>query len=135
VADRMTRFDVELIEAAIDEGRRENRSGRQQLEHWTRIGRMFSAYETETRRRIESAVRGNAPLSLLDPNERLAANIELDVAIRERAVNTSFGVSQLATGLKVVALDDEGAIVEFHPDGSRSRVDDRCSDERPITAG
>jgi hypothetical protein len=74
-----------LFDAALDEGRRENRSGRQQLEHWTRIGRMFSAYETTTRRRIESALTGRLPLSALSSDERLVANIELDVAIRERA--------------------------------------------------
>jgi hypothetical protein len=135
MADRMTRFDVELIEAAADEGRRESRSGRQQLEHWTRIGRMFSAYETETRRRIESAVRGELPLSTLDSGERLGANIELDVAIRERAANVSFGRSLLAAGLRAVALDDDGAIVEFDPDCSGSRVDDRSRTARPVAAG
>ena len=50
--DRMTRFDVELFEAAADEGRRNHRSTRQQLEHWTRLGRQISAHETAARRRI-----------------------------------------------------------------------------------
>jgi ParD-like antitoxin of type II bacterial toxin-antitoxin system len=135
MADRMTRFDVDLIEAAADEGRRESRSGRQQLEHWTRIGRMVSAYETETRRRIASAVRGEVPLSTLDPGGRLGANIELDVAIRERAASVSFGRGLLAAGLRAVALDDEGSIVEFSPNGSRSLVDDRTPAARPVVAG
>jgi hypothetical protein len=135
MADRMTRFDVELIEAAADEGRRESRSGRQQLEHWTRIGRMFSALETETRRRIASAVRGELPMSTLNSGERLAANFELDVAIRERAASVSFGRSLLKVGLRAVALDDAGVIMEFSPDGSHTRVDDRSRAVRPVVAG
>lgn len=123
MADRMTRFDADLFDAALDEGRRENRSGRQQLEHWTRIGRMFSAYETMTRRRIGSALRGQVPLSALSSDERLVANIELDAAIRERAAGASFGHALLKAGLRAVALDDEGALVEFRPDGSRQPVD------------
>src|SRR3981189_1064253 len=89
--DRMTRFDVELFEAAADEGRREHRSARQQLEHWTRLGRELSAHETAARRRIAAAVRGEMPISELATEERFVANVELDVAIRERAATTSFG--------------------------------------------
>ena len=135
MADRMTRFDADLFDAALDEGRRENRSGRQQLEHWTRIGRMFSAYETTTRRRIGAAVRGQFPLSALTSDERLVANLELDVAIRERAAGTSFGHSLLNAGLTAVALDDEGVLVEFRPDGSRRPVDAGQQPAQRVTAG
>jgi hypothetical protein len=135
MADRMTRFDADLFDAALDEGRRENRSGRQQLEHWTRIGRMFSAYETTTRRRIGSAVRGQLPLSALTSDERLVANLELDVVIRERAAGTSFGHSLLNAGLTAVALDDEGVLVEFRPDGSRRPVDAGQQPAQRVTAG
>jgi ParD-like antitoxin of type II bacterial toxin-antitoxin system len=135
MADRMTRFDADLFDAALDEGRRENRSGRQQLEHWTRIGRMFSAYETATRRRIAEAVRGDIPLSALSGDERLVANIELDVAIRERAAGASFGYALLKAGVTTVALDDNGDLVEFRPDGSRQPVDTAPQPARPVTAG
>ena len=40
--DHVTRFDADLFEAAAEEGRREHRSARQQLEHWTRLGRECS---------------------------------------------------------------------------------------------
>jgi ParD-like antitoxin of type II bacterial toxin-antitoxin system len=135
MADRMTRFDADLFDAALDEGRKENRSGRQQLEHWTRIGRMFSAYETATRRRIAEAVRGDIPLTALSSDERLVANIELDVAIRERAADASFGHALLKAGVTTVALDDNGDLVEFRPDGSRRPVDTAPQPAGPVTAG
>jgi hypothetical protein len=121
--DRMTRFDVELFEAAVDEARREHRSARQQLEHWARVGREFSAHETSARRRIAAAVRGELPLSELPTDERLVANVELDVAIRERAASTSFGRTLLKKGMTAVALDENGVLTEFHPDGTSNAVD------------
>jgi hypothetical protein len=116
--DRMTRFDVELFEAATDEGRREHRSTRQQLEHWARLGREFSAHEIAGRRRIAAAVRGEMPLSELTTEERFVANVELDVAIRERATSTSFGRTLMKAGMTAVALDENGVLTQFQPDGA-----------------
>lgn len=120
--DRMTRFDVELFEAAADEGRLENRSARQQLEHWARLGRELSAHETAARRRIAAAVRGEMPLSSLASEERFVANVELDVAIRERAAAASFGRALLKAGTTAVALDEHGVLTEFQPDGTSHPV-------------
>jgi ParD-like antitoxin of type II bacterial toxin-antitoxin system len=117
VNDHMTRFDAELFEAAVDEGRREHRSARQQLEHWTRLGREVSAHETAARRRIAAALRGEMPLRALAAEERFVANLELDVAIGERAGADSFGRALLKGGTTAVALDDNGVLVMFHPDG------------------
>ncbi len=122
MGDRMTRFDADLFDAAVSEGRRENRSGRQQLEHWTRLGRMFSAHETATRRRIEAAVAGRTPLAALSAEERLVANVELDVTVRERAAGAGFGRELLARGIPAVAVDDDGNLVEFAPDGAHRPI-------------
>ncbi|MGA2521032.1 MAG: hypothetical protein ABSG81_09475 [Acidimicrobiales bacterium] len=135
MADRMTRFDADLFEAAVDEGHRENRSGRQQLEHWTRIGQMFSAQETATRRRITAAARGELPLSALRAEERLVANVELDVSIRERAAGASFGRALLRSGLTAVALDENGALVEFCLDGSRRPLRSDSQGGQEVSAG
>ncbi len=124
-SDRMTRFEAELFESAVDEGIREHRSARQQLEHWTRLGRELSAHETTARRRIEEAVRGETPLAALTADERFVANVELDVAIRERAATTSFGRVLLKAGITTVALDENGELTEFTPDGA----------SRPLVAG
>ena len=116
--DRMTRFDNELFESAVAEGRREHRSARQQLEHWTRLGRELSAHETAARHRIEAAVRGEVALSELGTEERAVANVELDIALRDLAANTSFGRSLLVAGTTAVALDEHGELREFDPDGT-----------------
>jgi hypothetical protein len=115
--DRMTRFDEELFESAAEEGRREHRSARQQLEHWTRLGREISGHETAARHRIAAAVRGEMPLSELATDERFVANVELDVAIRERAAGTSFGRALLTAGTTAVAIEDNGVLTQFGPDG------------------
>ncbi|MCL4445607.1 MAG: hypothetical protein M1134_01845 [Actinobacteria bacterium] len=62
------------------------------------------------------AARGELPLSALTTEDRVAANLELDVAIRERATTTSFGRTLVKTGLTAVALDDDGVVAEFCPD-------------------
>jgi ParD-like antitoxin of type II bacterial toxin-antitoxin system len=121
--DRMTRFEAELFESAADEGRREHRSARQQLEHWTRLGRELSAHETASRRRIAAALRGLMPLSDLATEERFVANIELDIAIRERAATTAFGRAMLKEGTTAVALDDNGVLTQFHRNGSSRPLD------------
>ncbi len=130
-ADRMTRFEGALVEAAADEGRRENRSARQQLEHWTRLGMELSGFETASRRRMAAAVRGQVPISSLPEEERLAANIGLDVAIRERARAAAFGRGLLAHGIASVALDESGALVEYQPDGTSRPLDERRRSIRP----
>jgi hypothetical protein len=127
--DRMTRFDPDLFEAAAAEGRREHRSARQQLEHWTRMGRELSAHETAARRRMAAAVRGEMPLSELATEERFVANVELDVAIRERAASTAFGRPLLKAGMTTVALDENGVLTQFLPDGTSCPLE---SSQQPV---
>lgn len=126
----MTRFDGALFDAAVDEGRRENRSARQQLEHWARLGRALSAYETAARRRVEATLRGELPLPALGAEERLVANSELDIAIRERAGRAAFGRGLIEAGMAAVALDEHGVLTEFGPDG-RSRPLTGAGEARP----
>ena len=121
-ADRPTRFAVDLLESAAVEGRKESRSAKQQLDHWARVGRAVSMHETAPRRRIEAALAGTLVLSELDENERLVANAELDVAIQSRADASSFGTRLAAEGVTTVALADDGTLVEYRPDGSRTVI-------------
>ncbi len=55
VADKVTRFSSELVDAAATEGERENRSARQQLEHWARVGREVSNQRHVARRRVAAS--------------------------------------------------------------------------------
>ncbi len=122
--DIPTRFASDLFESAATEGRRESRSAKQQLDHWARVGRSVSMHHTAARRRIEAALSGELPLAELNDAERLVANAELDVRVQERAQATNFGERLAAEGVTTVALDENGALVEYRPDGTTSVLSD-----------
>ena len=46
-ADRPTRVSSDLFDSAVVEGAKENRSAKQQLEHWARVGKSVCARESE----------------------------------------------------------------------------------------
>ena len=116
--DRPTRVAVDLLDSAAVEGRRESRSAKQQLDHWARVGRSVSMHQTAARRRVEVAMTGGLPLARLSGAERLVVNAELDASIQSRAGSLSFGDALAAEGMTTVALDEDGALVEYRPDGS-----------------
>jgi len=60
-----------------------------------------------------------APLS----GESTIVNAELDVAITTKAQTTSFGDVLAAEGVTTVALDENGALVEYRPDGTSTVID------------
>jgi hypothetical protein len=117
-ADRPTRFASDLLESAAVEGKRESRSAKQQLDYWARVGRSVSMHQTAARRRVVAALAGELPLADLTEAERLVANADLDASIQTRAQSVSFGERLAAEGVTTVALDDEGVLVEYRPDGS-----------------
>ena len=55
--------------------------------------------------------------------ERLLLNAELDASIREHTASTSYGDRLLAEGETIVALRDEGTLVEYRPDGSQRMLE------------
>jgi hypothetical protein len=118
MADRVTRFAEDLLDAAAVEGARQSRSAKQQLDHWARVGQSVSLRHSTARRRVEEVLAGRLPLRDLGPEERLVANAELDVAISERAAASSFGELLNRQGLCAVAVDGDGTLTRFLPDGS-----------------
>ena len=120
--DRPTRFATDLLESAAVEGARQSRSAKQQLDYWARLGRAVSMHQTAARLRVEAALAGTTALAGLEPAERLVANSEIDVAIRQHAQTTSYGELLAAEGVTVVALDDEGRLVRYQPDGTSTVV-------------
>jgi len=123
-ADKPTRFAADLIDAAAVEGPLESRSGKMQLEHWARVGMHVSMRDTVARRRVEAVLAGDAELSQLDEAERVVANAEIDALIAERTRKVSLGAAASATGITTVALDDEGRIVSYAPDGTTTVLDE-----------
>jgi hypothetical protein len=107
-ADKVTRFAADLVDAAAVEGARHSRSTKQQLDHWARVGR---------------ALDGTLALTDLSPEERLVTNAEADAAIVEGLRTVRYGDVLAAEGVATVALDDEGRLVRYSPDGTTTVLD------------
>jgi hypothetical protein len=122
VRDKVTRFAADLVDAAAAEGARQSRSARQQLDHWVRLGRAVSNSAGAQRRRIEAALAGQLPMRELTSEEGAVFNAEVAVAIEENLAATHYGQELAGEGLTTVALDDDGNLVEYRPDGSAARL-------------
>ncbi len=120
VTDRPTRVAADLMDAAAVEGERQSRSAKQQLDHWARVGRAVSAHSSASRLRVEAALSGSLPERHLTPGERVVLNAEVDAAISETVRTVRFGEVLAARGVTTVALDDEGRLTRYHPDGTTS---------------
>jgi hypothetical protein len=122
-ADKVTRFAADLVDAAAVEGARNSRSTKQQLDHWARVGRTVSTHHSTARRRVEAALDGTLTLSDLNPEERRVTNAEADAAIAERLRTVDYGAVLAAEGVSTVALNDEGRLVRYDPDGTSTPLD------------
>ncbi|OJZ74677.1 hypothetical protein BRW65_08195 [Mycobacterium paraffinicum] len=117
-ADRVTRVAADLMDSAAVEGSRQSRSAKQQLDHWARVGRAVSSQHSAARRRVEAALAGEMPLRDLSAVEGVVFNAEIAAAVEESLANTHYGKTLAARGITTVALDDNGDIVQYRPDGS-----------------
>ena len=58
------------------------------------------------------------------PEERLVANAEVNAAISERLRSVDYGeVLRREKAPHTVALDDDGHLVRYDPDGTTTRLD------------
>ncbi|HEY2167493.1 MAG TPA: hypothetical protein VGH01_10035 [Jatrophihabitantaceae bacterium] len=114
----MTRFAADLFDAASAEGARQSRSAKQQLDHWARVGRAVSAQHSASRQRVEAALRGELAMTSLSVEEGVVFNAEIAAAIDESLARTDYGATLAAEGLTTVALDENGTLVVYGPDGS-----------------
>jgi hypothetical protein len=117
-ADRVTRFAADLLDSAAAEGARQSRSAKQQLDHWARVGRAVSSRHSAARRRVEAALAGELDLTELSEEEGVVFNAEISAAIQESLADDDYGQALAASGITTVALNEDGQIVEHHPDGS-----------------
>jgi hypothetical protein len=119
-ATHPTRVAADIAESAARVGRLESRSAAQQIDHWARLGRNISMHQTAARRRVEAALTGELALTELTAEERLVVHAELDVTMAEAAQAASFGDVLAGEGIATVALDDDGNLVAYRPDGTTS---------------
>lgn len=118
IPDRVTRVAADLLEAAAVEGARQSRSAKQQLDHWARVGRAVSTQQSAARRRVVAALAGEVSLEDLNVEEGVVLNAEIAAAIEERLAGSHYGKQLAAQGITTVALDDDGRIVQYRPDGT-----------------
>jgi ParD-like antitoxin of type II bacterial toxin-antitoxin system len=121
-ADRPTRVPSELFDSAVVEGAKENRSAKQQLEHWARVGRSVCARQTASRYRVEAALAGTLPLEHLSEDEGIVFDSEVQSRLDARLRTTDLGVVLAARGVTTVALNEQGDLTEYRPDGTSTSV-------------
>lgn len=117
-ADRVTRFAADLVDSAAAEGARQSRSAKQQLDHWARVGRAVSSRHTAARRKVEAALAGDIPLRELTAEEGAVFDAEIAASIEESLARADYGTTLAARGITTVALDEDGQILQYQPDGS-----------------
>lgn len=121
-ADRPTRVPSDLFDSAVVEGAKENRSAKQQLEHWTRVGRSVCARQTASRQRVEAALAGTLPVERLSEEEGIVFGSETQARLEIRLRTTDLGAVLAARGVTTVALDEHGELTEYRPDGTSAPV-------------
>jgi hypothetical protein len=115
-AARVTRVAADLMDSAAAEGARQSRSAEQQLDHWARVGRAVSSQQTAARRRVEAALTGELQLRELRVEEGAVFNAEIAAGIEGNLARSNYGALLAELGLTTVAVDENGDIVEHHPD-------------------
>ncbi|OCH79140.1 hypothetical protein [Gordonia sp. UCD-TK1] len=116
--DKVTRLSAALVSDAAREGAREQRSARQQLEHWARLGRSVSQRTTASRQRVEAALAGDLPGEVLTVEEAVVYDAEIDAHLEARLATDDHVVRRASAGLSSVVVDDAGRLVEHRPDGT-----------------
>lgn len=117
-ADRPTRIPSDLFDSAAAEGAKENRSAKQQLEYWARVGRSVCARQTASRYRVEAALAGTLPLEHLSDEEGVVLDSEVQSRLDARLQDVDLGAVLAARGVTTVALNDQGELTEYRPDGT-----------------
>ena len=121
--DRVTRVAADLMDSAAAEGARQSRSAKQQLDHWARVGRAVSSQHSAARRRVEAALAGDLELGELSAEEGVVFNAEIAAGIDESLATTDYGALLAGRGITTVAINDDGEIEQYRPDGRSTVLD------------
>ncbi len=122
IPDRPTRIPSDLFDSAVVEGAKENRSAKQQLEHWARVGRSVCARQTASRHRVEAALAGALPPEHLSDEEGIVFDSEVQSRLEARLRTTNLGAVLAAREVTTVALNEQGELTEYQPDGTSTPV-------------
>lgn len=117
-----TRIADDVFESAKLAGEQDGRSTAEQINHWARIGREVSVHATAARSRVEAALAGRLSVEALTSEEGEVFDAEIRVAIADRLNTIDFSAALADRGVVTVALDEDGRMVEYHPDGTERIV-------------
>lgn len=107
----------DLVESALVEGARANRTTEEQIDHWARLGRAMCAQRDVERNRDAGT----------DDETSSPADGDTDVCARvQTRMSIDLGAELNAAGMTIVAVDDDGHLVEYRPDGTRIRLSRSC---------
>ena len=118
-ASTPTRVNADVAAAAAAVAPAENRTTAEQINYWVRLGMQVERAASATSRGVLAVVSGDAQFSTLDPHERAAAHASIDARMAERVADQRFGPAARKAGRVTVSIDDDGALVEIAPDGTR----------------
>lgn len=121
---RFVRVASDLLASAEAAGRRQNRSAKQQLDHWARVGRSVSIQRSAARRRVEDALAGKLEFQDLTEAEGIVVNAEISAAIDTKTASVNFGDILAAGGVATVGLDADGRVTTRHPEGQNPESTD-----------
>jgi hypothetical protein len=76
-----------------------------------------------SRRRVEAALSGSLAIEALTDEESVVFDAELDANIEEGLSSIDHIARRTAEGLASVALDDQGRMIEYRPDGTTVVLD------------
>ena len=114
-----TRVSADVAAAAASVAPSESRTVAEQINYWARLGMRVERSTSIDSRRVRAVVCGEAQFSTLAPEERTVAHGTIDANIAQRVAKERFGPAARKAGQSTVSLDENGALIEIAPDGSR----------------
>jgi hypothetical protein len=80
------------------------------------------AQQTGARRRVEAALAGSLPVEHLSGAEAVVFDAEVQSRLAARLRQTNLGAVLAARGITTVALNEQGELTEYRPDGTSAPV-------------
>lgn len=115
-----TRLDSDVYRDAAAVAPTTSRSTAQQLSHWARLGREVEAtvIVAARRRAVDAVLAGRVGYDQLTADEQAVVRTAWQERIDDLLERVDVGQQRLNDGKTYLALDDEGAVVRHHPDGT-----------------
>ena len=113
-----TRVSKSLFLAAQEAAPANHRSAREQLEHWAAVGRAITDTESVGLKRLEAAMRGELGREDLNSAEASAFDAEVEAGILSDLEELDFADEMNKRGYRAVALDENGVLTEYLPEGT-----------------